>query len=341
MLTRQKGIRDMKINGGRYRTVTKFFNKLIVHMERRQKRIKLRSFPYLYIIDIGDICNLRCPLCATGSNSQNRTGQFMSFENYKKMFDKLKKYAYWVYLYNWGDPLLNRDLFRMVEYTRKNNVGVLLSTNFNVVSDEMLESIVKSQVDRLTLSIDGADQRSYEAYRKNGDFDTVLSNLKKLLAVKKEFKSESPVIIWQYLVNKKNESSVPEARRLAGELGVDIAFPKFQLNTTIFHKGEKIDTNLVDEWITDEAKKDVKNYTFYTENPCEYLYFHLVVNPDGRIVPCCGIDDCKVDFGNLLKDDLETIWNNKHFLSARSLFTKKEFPGKSSVVCDNCSNEGC
>ncbi len=327
----------MKVNGGKYRTATKFINKIIAHVEYRLKKIKLRSFPCLYNIDIGDICNLRCPFCATGSNSPHRQGQFMSFENYKKIFDKVKKYAYWVYLYNWGDPFLNKDLFKMIDYTKKNNVGVLLCSNFNTVSDEMLESIVQSEVDRLTLSIDGSDQYSYEAYRKNGDFNKVLSNLKKLLSVKHKFKSEYPIVVWQYLVNKKNEEFVPEAKRLAEELGVDITFPKFQINMRIMYKNEQLDRELIDEWITEESKQNTRDYTFYAGFPCTYLYFHLVVNPDGSTVPCCAIDDSKVDFGNLLKDDLKTLWNNVNYLSARSLFSKEDIPGKKKVICDVCA----
>lgn len=53
------------------------------------------------------------------------------------------------------------------------------------------------------MSIDGSDQYSYTTYRKNGNFDKVFLNLKKLLLKKKELKSKYPLVVWQYLVNKK------------------------------------------------------------------------------------------------------------------------------------------
>ena len=327
----------MKVNGGKYRTVTKYFNKLLCHIEHRQKKIKLRSFPYLYIIDIGNICNLQCPLCPTGTSSSKRKRQFMCYENYIEIFDKFKKYAYWVFLCNWGEPFLNKDLFKIIDYTKKNNVGVILSTNFNMVTDEMLESVVKLEVDRLTLSIDGSNQDSYEKYRKNGDFEKVLSNLKKLLFIKQESKSEYPVIVWQYLVSKKNEKFVPEARRLAKDLGVEIEFPKFILKHGITFKNEKIDKKLIDEWITDESQKNINSYTFKVRIPCEHLFFSMIVNPEGSTSPCCAVHDSKTDFGDLLNDDLETLWNNGNYLSARSLFSNKDIPGKKKVICDDCA----
>ena len=85
-----------------YVTLTKITNYLLSQIEYKQKKIKLKSFPRLYYIDIGNFCNLKCPLCPTGTNSNKRRRQFMNFESYKKIFDKIKKYPLYVSLYNWG-----------------------------------------------------------------------------------------------------------------------------------------------------------------------------------------------------------------------------------------------
>jgi len=46
----------------------------------------------------------------------------------------------------------------------------------------------------------------------------------------------------------------------------------------------------------------------------------MVINPDGTVMPCCAVYDPKYNFGNILRDSLEEVWNNSYFLSARSIF---------------------
>ena len=40
----------------------------------------------------------------------------MSMETFRTIFDALRDYVQWVGLYNWGEPLLHRDIFDMVRY---------------------------------------------------------------------------------------------------------------------------------------------------------------------------------------------------------------------------------
>lgn len=112
---------------------------------------------------------------------------------------------------------------------------------------------------------------------------------------------------------------------MAKKLGIKIVFPKFQISQEIILKKQKTDKKILDEWIPDEHKKDANNYTFRTKAPCEYLYSYMVINPEGTTSPCCAIYDSKTDFGDLLNNDLKTVWNNANYLSARSLFSSKKY----------------
>lgn len=102
-----------------YLSLFKIKNFLLFLYEFKFQKINLKSLPYEYFIDIGNICNLKCPLCPTGTNSKKRNKKIMSFDVYKKIFNKIKKYAFLVKLYNWGEPFLNKDLFKIIDYTKK------------------------------------------------------------------------------------------------------------------------------------------------------------------------------------------------------------------------------
>jgi MoaA/NifB/PqqE/SkfB family radical SAM enzyme len=161
-------------------TLKKSLNIIRNSIEYKLKKTKLKSMPVAYGIDICNVCNLKCPLCPTGTDCTKRKKQIMTFENYKIIFDKIKNYAFTVNLYNWGEPFLNKDFIKILEYSKKNKTGVLLSTNLNFMKDEIIDSMIKLKLDKIVVSLDGASQETYEKYRRGGDFERVVLNLKKL-----------------------------------------------------------------------------------------------------------------------------------------------------------------
>ena len=321
-------------------TFKKLFNTFYNSYEYKLKRIKMSSFPSAYGIDIGNFCNLKCPLCPTGINCLDRKKKFMFFNDYKIIFDKVKRYAFVVNLYNWGEPFLNKDILKIIRHTKKNRVGVLLSTNLNYLSDEMMDVIVKLKLDKIVLSIDGASQETYGKYRKGGDFNKVLKNLKKIIKKKKELNSNYPRIIWQYLISKKNEKDIEKAKEIAKKLGIKIDFLYMRTSQLIRRKSWKLDKNLVNEWVSEnfEGTPQEASSTINTKGACKYPFKYLFVNPEGTTSPCCALYDEKTDFGDLLKNNLKEVWNNKKYVSARSRFSKKKPFKKIFTVCDVCES---
>lgn len=305
--------------------------------EYRNNKIFLKSRPYYYFVDIGNICNLRCPLCPTGTHSDKRKRKFMNFPTYQRVLNKIKPYAVEVRLFNWGEPFLNKDLFKIIGFTKKNKIYVTLSSNFNIITDKMIYNIVKYKTDKIVISLDGATQKSYSAYRRGGNFHKVLNNIRKLVSYKKKYRSKNPKIVWQFLINKKNIKDLKKAKKLAKQLGVELCLGKLTLNQQIIRKNEKIDRNLVKEWIPKKLQKDIRNYRFIAARPCKFLYDTMVINPEGTVSPCCALFDSTTDFGEILNSNLENIWNNKKFVSAREIFQgDKKIAVK--TVCHECNS---
>jgi len=321
-------------------TFKKLFNALHNSYEFKLKRARMKSFPSAYGIDIGNVCNLKCPLCPTGTNCSKRKRCFMSFEDYKIVFDKIKRYAFVVNLYNWGEPFLNKDILEIIEYTKKNRVGVLLSTNLNHLTDEMINAIVRLKLDKIVISLDGASQKTYGQYRKGGDFNKVLENLKKIINKKKELNSDYPRLVWQYLISKKNEKDIDKAKKIAEELGIKINFLYMRTSQVIRRKGWKLNKKIVDEWISENFEGTPKeaSSTINTKGACSYLFKYFFVNPEGTTSPCCALYDKKTDFGDILNHDLKNVWNNDKYVSARSRFSKEKISKKVFTVCDICAS---
>jgi hypothetical protein len=81
---------------------------------------------------------------------------------------------------------------------------------------------VDSGLNFLFLSIDGASQDSYGRFRRGGDFELCLRNIRELVEVKRERSSATPFLLWRFLTFEHNVHEVEAARQLAAELGVDV-----------------------------------------------------------------------------------------------------------------------
>lgn len=109
----------------------------------------------------------------------------------------------------------------MVKYASNKKIYTATSTNAHYLTDEVAKKTVESGLDRLIISIDGTTQDVYQQYRVGGHIDKVLEGAKNIMKWKKELKSKTPFVFFQFLVVKPNEHQVEDIKRLAKEVGVD------------------------------------------------------------------------------------------------------------------------
>ncbi len=322
----------------RHSTPRKFFNFVRIESERKRHMIHLRGFPYYYIVDSGNICNLRCPLCPTGTGENDREKRMLGFEQFRSIIDRISPYAYEVSLHNWGEPFLNKDIFRMIRYCRRKNIGNNLSSNLNVRGLDA-EKVVLSGLEYLVVSLDGISQEVYSFYRVGGDIETVMVNLKKIIEVKRKYGVKYPIIEWQYIVMKHNCHQLEQARKIAKRVGVDL----IRFIPVGFPMDMPAKNALAEKWFPESDGNSATARAItdrFMQKPivggCFYLYRSMTINPDGNVAPCCVAYKKKDDFGNFFADALEGLWNNDMYISARSLFSGDR---KSDIVtvCNRCT----
>ena len=331
-------------NSGALRTILvhstprRLANMILVEAEFRLRRTRLAGRPYVLVADPTNVCNLRCPLCTTGLRQQERRAGMMSWETYTHVIDTMAPWAYKVNLFNWGEPLLHTHIFDMIRYARDKNLGTSMSSNMSIdLPDESIDALIHSGLEFICLSIDGATQENYEKYRRRGDLQLVLSNVRRLVARRRELGSRTPIIEWQFIPMKHNEHEVEQARDLASEIGVDlfrcipVGIPFDSPNPDELRK------NWFPASVSDGkvAGGDEIASNDTAQTACYFLYRYLVVNPDGRASPCCVVSGQKNDFGDTAEPVFEKLWNNRNYRSGRSQFVRG---GKVEVatVCDRC-----
>jgi radical SAM protein with 4Fe4S-binding SPASM domain len=347
-------------NAGLRRILFRLANYYAAYFQMLMKRENILSYPTHRIADVTNICNLRCPLCPTGAGVPGRKKGMMPFSTFRKIIDETGKYLISVDLFNWGEPLLNSDVYEMIAYAHRHSIVTTVSTNFQHFSEEDAEKLISSGLDILILSIDGASQESYEKYRIGGDFHRVVENISLLVEKKKEHGCRHPYICWQFLVMRHNEHEVETVKRMAGELGVDsvtidCAFlpvatreeaMKWLPVDSRYHRYNA--EGLENRWQeaerqqglpqTDDRADDEDNSAgrdLKRRINCSWLWTQTTVNWDGSVSPCCAIYDPSEDFGNISEASFKAIWNNGKYRKSRRFSSKGE-AGETLTVCMRC-----
>lgn len=145
----------------------------------------------------------------------------MKFEEAKKIIDAVADYVYLLQLYTWGEPLLNKDTIKIIEYAKQKNMYIMLSTNGTAMTPAYNERLIRSGIDYIMVAIDGGSDETYKQYRVGGNYTKVLSNVKDLLNQKKSMGSEHPFVEWQFIVFRHNEHEIKDTEKMAYEIGID------------------------------------------------------------------------------------------------------------------------
>ena len=150
-------------------------------------------------IDVSGVCDLRCISCPRGNMKEHATAGFMSLVQYKPVLDKLLNelpFLGSIQLYTWGEPLLNRQLPKIVDYTRKRKVLTALSSNLN--TNKGYEEVIRAGLDWFKISASGFEE-SYEITHTGGKWSNFLANLKKVVRLRKKFHPEMQIILNYHL----------------------------------------------------------------------------------------------------------------------------------------------
>jgi radical SAM protein with 4Fe4S-binding SPASM domain len=221
----------------------------------------------------------------------------------------------------------------MVKYASEKNIYTFTSTNAHYLSDENAKKTIESGLDKLIISIDGTTQEVYEQYRVGGKLDKVLEGAKNVIKWKRELKSKTPYVVFQFLVVKPNEYQIEEARRLTKELGADeIKFKTAQIND--FEQG----SNLIPDAVEYSRYKKNADGTYSIKNKllnqCWRMWSGCVITWDGKVVPCCFDKDAQHRLGDVNNTSFKEVWKSPSYNSFRSSILKSR---KEIDICRNCT----
>lgn len=283
------------------------------------KRTKLADVLPLdtpFVVQIFPIytCNFKCNYCIFQYDKTKRgfisDKIAMGFNLYKKCIDEMTLFPNKIKVLRFvgiGEPLMHKKIAEMIAYAVSKEVAnkVEIITNGSLLTPEMSDSLIKAKLSRLVISLQGTTKEKYkEVCGTDIDFEKFIENLRYFY--NKKDKTQIYVKIVDCALDGKNDER--RFYKIFGDVCDTIAIEHIvPIHSSVDYgkvlKGKKM--SLTQFGLPVSGLKI-----------CPQPFFHLQINPDGKVVPCYSFEYPGI-MGDCNKQSVCEIWNGKKFQSFR------------------------
>jgi radical SAM protein with 4Fe4S-binding SPASM domain len=297
---------------------------------RLAQELPLRT-PYLLQIFPVYACNFKCNYCVLSLPNSQRgyisDKKFLDFDLYRKSIDDLRHFPDKLKMLRFagtGEPLLHPQIAEMVAYAHAAQVtnSIDIVTNGALLTPPLAQKLVDAGVNRIRVSIQGVTAEQYgKTTGAYSDIDKIIANLTHLYQIRGRTQL-CVKIIDSALASDTDEN---EFYRLFGDISDVVAVEHLLPATPL------IDYTRVAGKAT--MQKTQNGADVSDAEICPQPFYMMQLNPDGMIVPCCGMESPMVA-GNATELSLTDVWNGSKLNAFRHIFLLGQ--RSKNRVCSSC-----
>jgi MoaA/NifB/PqqE/SkfB family radical SAM enzyme len=329
--------------------------------EPRAERVP--AAPVCVYLETTNRCNLLCTTCPR-TYVELEPPADMSWELFTRIVDQIPNLQRAV-LHGVGEPMLVRNLPKMVRYLKDRGTYVLFNTNGTLLNERNGRALIEAGLDELRVSLDAANAKSFRAIRGKDYFNRILKNVRAFRNLQEREGKERPRVSAWLTGLKETIVELPDFVRVAAEIGVREVY----LQRLVFFEGDAIglarpDQALYEQMTRDEAvhleaatalahsygmtfsasgaasepgmslkRHDDGSPWSLCRRPWTVMYF----TANGRALPCCiapfsqrGYENYTL--GDATQQTLQEIWTGTAYHSFREALLSNAPP----AACANC-----
>lgn len=170
--------------------------------------------PNTIFIAINSACNLRCKMCDVGQKNissqfyknMSSSGEELSLGRLKELIDEVKSFKPIIAVTS-TEPLLYKDIMNFANYTKSKGLEFHLTTN-GYLLPKFAKEIVDSEIDVLSISLDGPPEIHNEIRGKKDSFEKAYEGIKLVEKFKKEKNQSNPKINLNYCISDYNYNTL-------------------------------------------------------------------------------------------------------------------------------------
>ena len=319
--------------------------------------------PVCLYLEVTNRCNLLCTTCPRTYEELEPPAD-LSWDLFTRIVDQVPDLARAV-LHGVGEPMLVKDLPRMVKYLKDRGVYVLFNTNGTVLNTRNGRALIEAGLDELRVSLDASNRDFFKTIRGADYFNRIVRNVRAFRDLQERERIERPRVSLWLTGLKETIRELPAFVKIAAELGVREVY----LQRLVFFDQATIgiarpDQALFENMTSDEAvyleeaehlarslgitfsasgaasepglslkKTDDGSPWSLCRRPWSLMYF----TANGRALPCCiapfslhGYENYTL--GDATKQSVQDIWNGPAYNAFRAALLSDQPP----ATCANC-----
>jgi MoaA/NifB/PqqE/SkfB family radical SAM enzyme len=330
---------------------------------RADRAVEAKRPPVCLYLETTNRCNLLCTTCPRTYEELEPPAD-MSWKLFTSIVDQVPDLVRAV-LHGVGEPMLVKNLPRMVRYLKDRGVYVLFNTNGTVLNERNGRALIAAGLDELRVSLDASNAKSFREIRGKNYFDRILRNVRAFRDLQKREGHDKPRVSAWLTGLKDTVQELPAFARLAAEIGVNEVY----LQRLVFFDREAIGKARPDQALFEQMTREEAGYleeaeelaralglTFSASGAasepglslqtagdnshwslCRRPWTLMYFTANGRALPCCIAPFSQHGYehytlGDATQQTLREIWNGPAYQSFRSALLSDSPP----KACANC-----
>lgn len=344
MIFRRKYIKAIKKNLLYDKNFTWFFNQLknsfLMMLTVNTKKSLLP--PILCGIVVTYRCNMQCVFC----NLKERFHQQVELpeEKLKEIVIDFSSMGATGIGFTGGEPLLRKDIFNLIHFTKERKMATQLTTNGMLLSRDVCEKLVNSGLDDLGISLESHIPDIHDEIRgTNGSWQKVINGIETFIKVKKRVKGNTNITV-STVINQKNINQMEEFIEFCKEIEINNIsfgvvqeeFAKTKIKVEDHNSYRQLLKSLIKysrkRYMVDNSVEYLKEMLrgFSSNKPCWAGYHSIYVDCYGNIFPCFYYIEKNIAIDNLKNATLKKIWSKKNYNDLRKKLLRCK---KCSFIC--------
>lgn len=321
------------------------------------------TLPRSIYIEPTSRCNEFCQQCPRTLLSRE-DDRDLTFDNFCYIVDQFPVLDR-VVLHGLGEPLLNKELPRMIRYLKERGTYVLFNSNGIALTLKKGQALIDAGLDEYRLSMDGSTRETYAHVRGVDAFDKIWRNVRAFITLQKEQDARKPAVSLWFTAMRENLPELPGLIELAGESGV----PEVYLQRLVYfeeglaHSKQALFRRSSAEELAIVRRAEqmckergirfnaagsatpveslVRDFGNRPWSGCRRPYSLTYITSSGNVLSCCfapfghrSAREYKEErvLGNVFQQPIEAIWHGERYEDFRRAF-ESDHPARHCSQC--------
>lgn len=267
--------------------------------------------PKVVRVETTNHCQADCIFCPR--STIGRSKGFMTQELFEKIVNECAQGGVRVlHLHNFGEPLIDKQLPERVAFAKRAGIKkVKIFSNGGLLKGDAANRLLRSGLDELKVSVDGADKAEFEQLRIGLSHTEVVENTLAFRKARDAAGLKNSLRIIATTCQSSNRAAT---------------------NEMLAQVVDRVEHTKLHNWA---GSYGVLNRV-KLRKPCDRLWRTFTILINGDVAICCRDHAGKEVIGNVSQDSIQQVWNNHRYEELRRLH--RESRQEEIPICSNCTS---